>query len=135
MGEITEKFYGAGILDDVLASMKYIPENMFHGIYVKDLIIPSNIEEIKPFAFAYSKLGEINLPETIKSIDSDAFMGCSQLTEIKIPESVDTFDMRNVFWACDNLETLWLPIKWRGKVRKNVIFGKWNPVSTTIKYY
>lgn len=50
-----------------------------------------NVEEIGEYAFRRcNSLEKIELPETIKSIVGGAFSGCSKLSEIIIPVSVDS---------------------------------------------
>lgn len=54
-----------------------------------DVVIPENITEIRPYAFAGAdQITSIKLPENLRSIGSGAFYGCSSLTSINIPENL-----------------------------------------------
>ena len=50
---------------------------------------------------------EITLPNTLKTIESGAFNGCTGLTGIEIPASVDTIN-GNPFTGCSNLSNITL---------------------------
>ncbi len=52
-----------------------------------------------------SSLTEINLPNTLITIESDAFSGCSALESITIPENVTAIG-DSPFYGCTNLRTL-----------------------------
>jgi len=57
--------------------------------------------------------GDLAIPETIdgykvKKIDTSAFEGCEQITNIAIPNTVTTI-MRNAFWGCDGLAEIVIP--------------------------
>lgn len=52
-----------------------------------------------------SKLGNITLPSTIKSIKSKAFNGCTSLKEIDIPQGVNEIQ-DNAFAGCSSLNTI-----------------------------
>ena len=52
--------------------------------------------------------GTTVIPNDIKIIDSSAFSGCQELTEITIPDSVKKIEAR-AFWFCENLTHINLP--------------------------
>ena len=52
-----------------------------------------------------SKLGNITLPSTIKTIQSKAFKGCSSLQEIELPQGVTSIG-DNAFAGCSKLNTI-----------------------------
>lgn len=60
-------------------------------------VIPSDVTKIGKYAFAYSKLNSIVIPEEVVEIDEGAFYKCTSLKSIVIPASVtriadDAFD-------------------------------------------
>lgn len=48
---------------------------------------------------------EINFPNTLKTIDGEAFSGCDGLIELTIPNSVSEIRY-DAFYGCDGLETI-----------------------------
>ncbi|MEE1175639.1 MAG: leucine-rich repeat domain-containing protein, partial [Paludibacteraceae bacterium] len=64
---------------------------------------------IGKFAFKdCSNLTNIEIPESIESIGGSAFEGCSNLTNIKIPESVKSIG-GSAFEGCSNLTNIVIP--------------------------
>lgn len=60
----------------------------------------------------FSKCGEnlssINIPESVTSINANAFSGCNGLTELYIPQSVKVIDVR-AFQNCTGLNSITIP--------------------------
>ena len=71
------------------------------------LEIPSDITKIHNYAFKYGKedFTIVKLPQGLKEIGIEAFLGCENLTYISVPDSVTTIDSR-AFANCSGLETL-----------------------------
>lgn len=74
-----------------------------------DIVVPNEIDgrpvtTIGKDAFKSYDLNSIILPDTLQKIDTDAFNYCTQLKEIKIPDSV-TY-LGEAFNHCENLETI-----------------------------
>jgi hypothetical protein len=65
----------------------------------------ANTVKIAANAFSTSKLTDIQLPNGLKSIEIDAFSGCSALTSIEIPASVNEIGS-NPFCYCPELKEI-----------------------------
>ena len=78
------------------------------------IIIPSTYNEkevtvIGQFAFSgEEKITRVILPETIVSIEMDAFYNCELLTEINLPNSIQSI-AKSTFSGCISLKTVDLP--------------------------
>lgn len=68
----------------------------------------NNIQRIMPYALQNTGFQEINLPESLLVIGSNAFEDCDYLESIEIPESVIELG-EEVFLDCDKLRSAVLP--------------------------
>ncbi len=67
------------------------------------------VTKIRSYAFSgCSEITELVLPDTIVSIGEAAFIGCENLETINIPESVTSIDSR-AFEGCKSLKSVTLP--------------------------
>lgn len=74
----------------------------------EEFTIPDTVTSVPSGVFSQCpNLKKINIPASVKSIDTFAFMG-SALTQAVLPEGVESLGM-GAFWNCKNLETLELP--------------------------
>ena len=80
------------------AGMTSIPEAMFKGTAITEVLIPENIESISASAFeGCAKLTNLLIPSKVKEIGAKAFYGCTALKTIKyestapVAVSDDTF--------------------------------------------
>ena len=74
-----------------------------------DIIIPSNITSIGPYAFYNcSELTSVTIPNSVTNIGNYAFYNCRGLTSVTIPDSVTSIG-RCAFDACSGLEEITLP--------------------------
>lgn len=107
----------------------------------KGVILFSDVAQIGVCAFAYNsqkngtnKLTSITIPDSVTSIDNDAFNGCSGLTSITIPDSVTSIGS-SAFSGCGGLTS----ITFKGTTAQwNAITkgSNWNyKVPTTCKVY
>lgn len=76
--------------DGKVYTVTAIGELAFRWSSATTFVLPSTITEIKNGAFTSSNIANINLPEGLKKIGSNAFSSCSGLKSIDIPASVDS---------------------------------------------
>ena len=88
IGELTSILMQAGI--DPLLGMTEIP---VYFLYLQESIkffnIPQGITKINNYAFVYTDLESITIPNSVRVIDSDAFYGCKNLKTVKLPVGVE----------------------------------------------
>ena len=76
-----------------------------HPIF-KEIQIPDSVERIGTNAFHNCQdLESITLPASLKTIESSAFSYCRNLSEIRLPTSLTTIEI-SVFDGCSSLETV-----------------------------
>ena len=72
---------------------------------IKDFEVPEGIEKISSSAFTSAGIEKIELPNTLKEIEADAFQYNGNMLEINIPTSVESIG-NNVFSNCSNLNAI-----------------------------
>ena len=70
------------------------------GYNTKRYVVPNGVERLAPYSCGGRHVA-IELPSTLKRIDAYAFNGCSELTSLTIPASVERLDER--FLSLPNL--------------------------------
>ena len=86
-----------------------IGESAFSSCSFENVILPDSIKTIEEEAFSYcSNLESITLPQALNSINYGVFSQCSNLSSINIPDSVTVIE-DFAFFACYNLENIKLP--------------------------
>lgn len=58
--------------------------------------------------YEFTRLKDVELPDTLISIGDGAFNSCRSLTHLKIPDSVEEI-RSSAFWDCNNLKTINIP--------------------------
>ena len=67
--------------------------------------IPSGIQYIGEYSFAYTNISEFNLPESTNKVDKYCFQGCSNLVNFSIPENSQLTTIEfGVFSQCTNFQ-------------------------------
>lgn len=66
------------------------------------LDIPKGVIEISANAFEYSSIVNVNIPDSVKKIENNAFASCDEMVSITIPDSVVKIGP-SAFYECENL--------------------------------
>ena len=94
---------------DIIEGCVAVYGGAFYGCDVKSVTFPENFLGIDAFAFCYSQLESVNLPNTIEIIYDQAFAG-TKLSHITIPEGVTQLS-EAILADCKNLESVTLPTR------------------------
>ena len=87
---------------------KTIPKYVLASTAIEDVIIPDSVTTINANAFVNcANLEAIDLSTSLKTIGDNAFKHCVSLTEIVLPDSVTTVD-QEAFYECTSLENVQL---------------------------
>ncbi len=103
--------YPAGLTGEaeLAKSLFEIGEWAFEWSALSKIDIPEGVMKIGARAFSgCMKAKEINLPETVTRIGHQAFFGCHSLKELVIPEGVMIIE-RSAFYNCPALEKIYMP--------------------------
>ena len=65
---------------------------LVNGDTLKNLKIPEGVTAIKPFVFAGCNASTIEIPSSVTTIDISAFLYCSYITDVYIPNTVKSLD-------------------------------------------
>ena len=92
------------------ANPLYYAKNLYlNNELVTDLVIPSDIAEIKSYAFYFCKsLTSVTIPDSVTTIRYSAFYNCRSLTSVTIPDSVTTIG-GSAFRGCSSLTSAIIP--------------------------
>lgn len=90
-------------------SVVHISDNMLSLCRnITKITLGSKIKTIGSYAFAYTAVNDINLPEGLNVIGDFAFVLCSNLTKLTIPESVNSIG-KSALEGCSKLSTINIP--------------------------
>lgn len=98
--------YKAGI--DFLSQMDMIPDFSFEDCRYYNLTIPNHILSIGFGAYRYSRLKTITIPDSVTSIDADAFCNCRGLINVTFGANIRTIGS-GAFRNCSRLTNINLP--------------------------
>lgn len=94
---------------DIIDGCVAVYGGAFYGCDVKTVTFPKNFLGLDAFAFCYSQLETVNLPNTVEIIYDQAFAG-TKLSHITIPEGVKQLS-EAILADCKNLKTVTLPTR------------------------
>ena len=107
---ITDLAAWCGITFNTFNNPLYYAHNLYiNGELATDIIIPDSVTSIGSYSFnGCSSLTSVTIPDSVTSIGSYSFYGCSSLTSVTIPDSVTSIGE----WAfdyCRSLESVTIP--------------------------
>lgn len=86
-----------------------ISNNGFSDGDYESIVLPDTIESIGTAAFiGCSKLSSIKLGNGLKKIGHGAFFNCSSLENVTFPDGMESID-GFIFGGCEKLETVYIP--------------------------
>ena len=89
--------------------IKVIDSKAFYGNqFIKEIVLPESIANIRSNAFAYSSLRKIDIQCSDCFIGQAAFSGCKELKEVKLPKGLQSVES-NTFSSCLKLKHIALP--------------------------
>ena len=92
---------------DIPSGITEIPVNAFYKcISLKDVSFQDGLVTIGSRSFENTAINQLNLPLTLKTIDSRAFSDCDSLKELRIPSSVENIGDA-AFGGCNNLYSIY----------------------------
>ena len=104
------------------STIKVIGTNWFYHTLARKIIIPDSVKTIEFNAFSYNtRLEEIVLPKKMNSIGRSAFSKCINLKSIKIPNGIKEIPLF-LFLECERLEEVILP-EGLEVIKKNAFWG------------
>ena len=109
---------------NIPASVEYIGRGIFEGCsFIEEITVDENNKHYRSIdgglyninctellAWAGGKEGVARVADTVKVIGASSFSGCTKLTEISLPESIETIE-NEAFYNCKNIISMKLPDK------------------------
>ena len=101
LSNLTELTFAPG------STVTSIADRCFESIGVESLVLPASVSSIGSASFRYAKIKTLEQEEggVLDSIGAQAFYGCNNMVNVKIPDTV-TVVGDAAFESCTNLETL-----------------------------
>lgn len=94
-------------IDGIKYTVNKIEDNGFEKCSkISSISLPNTIKTIGWWAFAYTNIQNILLPEGLQEIGSWAFHGCSKLEKLLIPKNVSSFGWGVVSGDCHSLKEI-----------------------------
>ena len=106
---VLSKYNGTDEMMLIPSGVKVIGKNLLdhRHKYVKCVIVPEGVTEIKESAFGGSKIEEITLPSSLKKIGRHAFVACENLHFVSIPDGVT--EIEDDLFSFSGIEEVILP--------------------------
>ena len=97
-------------IDGILFNKDCTALKLFPGAREGKYVIPDGVACIDRYAFNYSKLTDVTVPNSITSIRSSAFYCCTRLNAIILPDNLTELET-GAFTSCNNLMSINIPGK------------------------
>ena len=75
------------------------------GSQVTTYTLGSNVTSVGKYAFAYGRFTQLNISDSVTSIDDEAFYSCTKLTSVNIPSSVTNIHYQ-AFRGCSGITSI-----------------------------
>lgn len=107
MGNFTETMLKCGI--DPASILGYVPNYYLYYSNIPSYKIPDSVTSIGSSAFeGCSSLTNIEIPNSVTSIEKDTFNSCTSLTNVIIGDNVKNID-DSAFYGCTSLTNIVIP--------------------------
>ena len=87
------------------SNVSSLDTSAFQFIHTPEIIISDSVTSIGSTAFAWSRCQKIDIPNSVKTIGNEAFRGMLYLTDLVIPDSVESI-AEGALGYCPRLKTL-----------------------------
>lgn len=90
--------------------VQVIGEHAFASIpAITEIVLPNTVKTIDKQAFTQcTSLEKINIPDKVKQIKDETFLSCKALKEVRLPNYTNSIGVR-AFWGCTSLEKINIP--------------------------
>ena len=93
----------------------YIPDGVtiiqrsaFNQSYLAEVRLPNTLEEIETFAFRYTKLSKVIMPDSVTNLGYSVFLECNLLETIQLSNNLKSIPERT-FYYCQKLKEITIP--------------------------
>lgn len=96
---------------ELLTKLDAIPDYAFYGCTgLRELVGAEEVTAVGNYAFAYTGLETITIPQEVETIADTAFYGCEYLTEINVEDGNATYQSKNgLVYSKNGLRLLMVP--------------------------
>lgn len=105
-------FEHSGIQSFTWPEYRKIPKETFQYSALRHIQLNESVRTIEDEAFRSCKnLAEIQFPDSLKSIGKESFSGCTLLATLHLPDHLSHIGT-SAFQDCTSLQEIWLPKSW-----------------------
>ena len=90
------------------SKVREIPAYFYNDFAATNIVLPRTLNSIGGAAFQNTSIESITIPEGVTEIGYETFRGCSALTTVNLPTTLRSIDS-NAFSYCNSLEYLYIP--------------------------
>lgn len=91
-----------------LGSSSYSGASFYNCTSLKDVILGNNLQQIGQRTFSNTAIESISIPESVTSIESEAFRDCTKLADISLTTGLVSIGS-SAFYGCTSLEEITIP--------------------------